>query len=752
MRFPDSFIAAGYAYADLDRFVPAPFFRKVFAAQKTEQAEIVITSTGFYRLFVNGRDVTKGVLAPYISSPDDLIYYDRYDVSEDVVEGENVVAVLLGNGFQNNPGGAIWDFDKAPWRGAPSFAMRLSLTAADGSTTELESDETFRVCDSPIRFDDYRCGEVYDARLEKEGFLCAGFDDGALGHAMRVASPRGEKRLCTAEPVRVYKELKPVSISRQGEGWRYDFGENGAGICRLNIDAEQGQKITLRYGEWLKDGELCLDNIRFPQMSALQKDFVQKSEYICKAGRQTHVPSFIYNGFRYVLVEGITEEQATEELLTCLCTSSLTERAGAFDCSDEVVNKIQEATLRSDVSNFHFFPTDCPQREKNGWTADASLSAEQLLLNFRPEKSYKEWMRSIYKALNDRGQLPGIVPTGGWGYHWGNGPAWDNVLVNLPYYTYVYRGDREMLEELATPLMRYLNYLFTRLDERGLMEIGLGDWCQPGVGAADYDAPLVVTDTILTYDIAVKAAFIYDVLGQEPQRRFALALAQRVKAAFREHLLDRECGAVQGCTQTGQAMAIYYGLLTGEEKEKAVKLLLSLIDEAGGHFNTGVLGSRVIYRVLAENGEVDLAYRMIVRPDYPSYGNWIRRGATTLWETFQPEGGPVDSLNHHFWGDVSAWFYTYLAGIRINPTGRDVARVEVKPLFPNGLDSVRAHHDTPNGRIAVRWERTGEHQLQLHIEAAQALHGCIRLPDGWRFTDGAEEKPLASGSFPVRCA
>lgn len=752
MRFPDSFIAAGSAYADLDRFVPAPFFRKAFAAEKTAQAEIVITATGFYRLFVNGRDVTKGVLAPYISSPDDLIYYDRYDVSGDLVEGENVVAVLLGNGFQNDPGGAIWDFEKAPWRGAPSFAMRLSLTAADGSTTELESDESFRVCDSPILFDDYRCGEVYDARLEKEGYLCAGFDDGALGHAMRVASPRGEKRLCTAEPVRVYKELKPVSVSRQGEGWRYDFGENGAGICRLDIDAAPGQRITLRYGEWLKDGELCLDNIRFPQQSELQKDFVQKSVYICRAGRQTHVPSFIFNGFRYVLVEGITEEQATDALLTCLRTSSLTEQAGAFACSDEVINQIQAATLRSDASNFHFFPTDCPQREKNGWTADASLSAEQLLLNFRPERSYKEWMRSIFKALNDKGQLPGIVPTGGWGYHWGNGPAWDNVLVNLPYYTYLYRGDREMLEELSTPLMRYLNYLFTRLDERGLMEIGLGDWCQPGVGAADYDAPLVVTDTTLTYDIAVKAAFIYDVLGQEPQRQFALALAQRVKVAFREHLLDLESGEVQGNTQTGQAMAIYYGLLTEEEKRKAFALLLRLIDDADGHFNTGVLGGKVIYRVLAENGEVDLAYHMIVRPDYPSYGNWIRRGATTLWEDFQPEGGPVHSLNHHFWGDVSAWFYLYLAGIRVNPTGRDVSHVDIRPLFPRGLDSVTAHHDAPNGRIAVRWERTGEHQLLLHIEAAEALHGVIRLPDGWRFADGAEEKPLASGSFPVQRA
>ena len=752
MRLPDCFIAAGSAYADLDRFVPAPFFRKQFTADQPRQAEIVITATGFYRLFLNGKDITKGVLAPYISNPDDLIYYDRYDVSDSIAEGENVIAVLLGNGFQNNPGGAIWDFDRAPFRGAPSFAMRLSVTAADGGVTELESDESFRVCESPIRFDDYRCGEYYDARLEQEGLLRAGFDDGALANAVRVPAPRGEKRLCMADPVVVCKELKPVSVSRQGEGWLYDFGENGAGICRLTVCGQEGQSITLRYGEWLRDGALCLDNIRFAQSSDLQKDWVQKSVYICKAGWQTHVPSFIYNGFRYVLVEGVTEAQATAELLTCLSTSSLTGRAGDFTCSDETINAIQQATLRSDASNFHFFPTDCPQREKNGWTADASLSAEQLLLNFRPERSYKEWMRSIFKALNDKGQLPGIVPTGGWGYHWGNGPAWDNVLINLPYYTYLYRGDREMLEELATPLMRYLNYLFSCLDERGLIAIGLGDWCQPGVGAGDYDAPLVVTDTILTYDIAMKAAFVYEELGQEPQRQFALALAERVKAAFRAHLLDGETGAVQGNTQTGQAMAIAYGLLTDAEKDKAFKLLLRLIDERDGHFNTGVLGGRVIYRVLAENGQIDLAYHMIVRPDYPSYGNWIRRGATTLWEDFQPEGGPVNSLNHHFWGDVSAWFYIYLAGIRFNPTRRDIAHVDIQPLFPRALDSVAAHHDTPNGRIAVRWERTDTTHILLHVDAAAPLHGCIRLPEGWHFADNSAEKPLASGDFALRNA
>lgn len=748
MVFPDSFIAAGYEYADLDHFVAAPLFRKSFVAPQNSKAELVIGAAGFYKIFVNGRDITKGELAPYISNPDDLVYYDRYDVSDSIIEGENIIAVLLGNGFQNNPGGAIWDFDKAPWRGAPKFALRLSLYAEDGSVAQLESDESFKVCDSPILFDDYRCGEYYDARLEIPDFHSADFDDSGLKNAIRVKSPRGEKRLCTADPVRIYEELKPIAVSRQQNGWLYDFGENNTGVCRLSVNGAEGQKITLYYAEWLKNGEFNRDNIRFgDSQTEPQREAVQKSEYICKSGKQSHIPSFSYNGFRYVLVKGITDEQATEDLLTYLKMSSLHENAGHFTCSCEIVNKIQEITLRSDISNFVYFPTDCPQREKNGWTADASLSSEQLLFNFHPEKSYKEWMRSMYKALNDKGQLPGIVPTGGWGYHWGNGPAWDNVIINLPYYTYIYRGDREMLEELSIPLMRYLNYLFSRIDDKGLIAIGLGDWCQPSRPCDGYDTPLVVTDTILTYDIAQKAVFVFDVLGEEPQKQFAMALAERVKKAFRVNLLDKDSGAVYGNTQTGQAMAIFYGLLTDEEKPKAFELLLQYIDDAHGHFNTGVLGGRVIYRVLAENGKCDLAYDMITRPDYPSYGNWVKRGATTLWECFDPSDDSVASLNHHFWGDVSAWFYTYLAGIKINPTGRDVTNVDIAPLFPQKLDSVSAYHDTAAGRISVCWERTSEQSISLKIVAAQKIHGKIASPPGYVFRDERTEKELATGEY-----
>ena len=284
MDFPVNFIAAGYDYTDLEHFVPAPFFRKKFTANKTAKAEIVIGAAGFYKLFLNGRDITKGELAPYISNPDHIVYYDSYDVTELVAEGENVVAVLLGNGFQNNPGGYVWGFDKAPWRGAPKFAMKLALTAEDETVTEIDSDESFKFCESPILFDDFRCGEYYDARLENPDFHSADFDDTELKNAIKVKAPRGEQRLCNADPVRVYGEIKPVSVTRHLNGWLYDFGENNSGVCRLSVDGKAGQKITLYYGEWLKDGVFTRENIVFSHMGAERNECIQKCVYTCKEG------------------------------------------------------------------------------------------------------------------------------------------------------------------------------------------------------------------------------------------------------------------------------------------------------------------------------------------------------------------------------------------------------------------------------------------------------------------------------------
>ena len=746
MDFPLNFIKAGDKFTTVEEHVPAPYFRRNFTADReAASAELIITGLGYYELYVNGKKITKGPLAPYRSNIDDYIYYDSYNIASELSAGKNVIGIMLGNGIRNAPGAYIWDFEKARFRGAPITAFSLTVKYKDGSGETVVSDTETLTAPSPVIFDDLHFGEYYDARLEIPGWNMPDFDDSGWSRAVPAEPPRGEARLCGADPITVRSVIKPVSVTKYtDDSYIYDFGVNTAGLCRLRINGTEGQEVLMRYFETFVDGEPYFRNNRFDSDDRFQED-----EYYCSGkGTEEYTPHFTYHGFRYVLVSGITAEQATSELLTYLEMGSDIKKTGDFRCSDGTVNKIQEATVRSDTSNFFYFPTDCPQREKNGWTADASLSAEQVLLNLSPEKSYKEWMRNIYKALNDRGQLPGIIPTGGWGYHWGNGPAWDNVIVYIPYYTYKYCGDRQMLEELAVPLMRYLNYLFTRLDDKGLIAIGLGDWCQVGLIEDQFKTPLVVTDTILTCDIAEKAAFIYGELGMEAQKRFALSLAERTRDAFRGNLIDKASLTVEGGTQTGQAMALFYGMFTEEEKARALDVLVKYIHDADDHFDTGVLGGKVIYRVLAENGYVDLAYKMITRPDYPSYGNWIARGATTLWEAFHPENGRILSLNHHFWGDVSAWFYIYLAGMKINPTCRDTTEVDIKPCFAEALSEVSAYHDMPDGKISVSWNRNGG-KITLAIKAAEKLHGKIGLPAGYAFEDGNTEKELKSGNYTV---
>ena len=373
MDFPRSFLYAGPQYTTRAQDVPAPLFRRKFIAPAGAQAELVITGLGFYEVWLNGAHLTKGFLAPYISAADDLIYYDRYDLTEHLLEGENVLAIELGNGFFNDPAGYVWDFDRAPWIGAPRTAFRLTLKK-DGEETRIESDEQVLTHPSPILMDDYRWGEIYDARKELPGWTLPGwtlpgFDDRLWAHAMPCEAPSGEARLCEAEPLAVREILKPVSIEKQDEGYLYDFGVDTTGICRVRICGHAGQKIALYHGEKLKGGKFDMDNIKFEHRYG-PDDRVQRDVLILKEGENDYTPTFTYHGFRYVLVKGLEETQATEELLTMLVISSALPEVGGFDCSDEMANTLQKLTRNSDLSNFIYFPTDCPQREKNGGEID----------------------------------------------------------------------------------------------------------------------------------------------------------------------------------------------------------------------------------------------------------------------------------------------------------------------------------------------------------------------------------------------
>ena len=744
--FSDKFICGSTAYSTLEKAVAAPYLRKSFLINsQPEHAEIRICGLGFYELYINGTRITKGALAPYITAPDQIIYYDDYDVTPYLHQGENVIGILLGNGTQNAFGAFVWDFDKSLWRSSPKVAMMFSAKLSCGDELVIESDTSFKTASSPIICDDLRLGEQYDARLKIEGWNLPGFDDSNWENALPAEIPRGEKRLCGADPIVVTDELRPVSITKEGEGYRYDFGVNSAGLCRLSINGTAGQKIELYHGEVVVDDCLYTRNLVFRDGDVTQHDI-----YVCDgSGNEAYIPHFTYHGFRYVLVKGITEQQATPELLTYLVMNSDLKERGGFSCSDETANKLQEITRRSDLANFYYFPTDCPQREKNGWTADAALSAEHMLLNLSPEKSYREWMRLICATQNKEGQLPGIIPTGGWGFHWGNGPAWDCVIVEIPYYTYIYRKDKEILKLSATSIMRYLHYITTKIRADGLVCFGLGDWCPPDRQENLYLSPLEFTDSVLTMEIARKAAFIFRVLKMAPQQHFAEEIQVQMRVAVRKHLIDLGTMTAAGNCQTSQAMALYYHIFEDAERHSAFAHLLDIIEKDGRFMQTGVLGARVMFHVLSEFGRSDLAFEMITRPEHPSYGNLVKRSATSLWEAFHPEGGRILSQNHHFWGDISSWFIRCLAGIQFNPHHDNHNEVNIRPSFIPQLTSASGFHDCPSGRITSEWKRENE-RIILKLQIPEKMAGFIYLENGYYFVETDRSlAPATSGEYLI---
>lgn len=744
MDLKQHFIKATEEYNSFEKNVPAYYFRRSFNVQEPKKVKITVAVCGIYELYFNGKNITKGFLSPYISNPNHYIYYDEYSLS--LEKGENVIGVWLGNGFQNNPGGHIWEFEKASYRSAPMFA--LSVTEESNGNILLLSDESFKTSSSPILTDDYRFGEYYDANLEINGWNEKGFDDSAWGSVLCTACPDGELRLADIEPIVEECELKPVCIMKRKDCYIYDFGVCNAGVCRLKINGEKGQKVVLRYADSLLDnGDINLAQVWFEREHwERDKQIVHKDTYVLKGnGEETYQSHFTYHGFRYVKIEGITEQQATEDLLTYVVLHTKLETMGNLNCSDPIFCKLQEIARRSIVSNFHHFPTDCPQREKNGWTADAALSSVAVLLNFNPERNYREWMRNICKAQNNEGALPGIVPTAGWGFDWGNGPAWDCVLAYLPYYTYIYRGKTDMIKESATSFVSYLKYLRTRTDKNGLLSIGLGDWCSVNRPAETPKAPLIVTDSVIAMDIAYKMAEMFKAVNMEQEYEYAYSEAGKYKKAIRDNLIDYKNMCVFGECQTTQAMGLYYNVFNESEKELAFKKLLEITHNAGDIMDFGVLGARIFFRVLSEFGESDLAYKMATRTDIHSYGLMIKQGATALWETIDRSTG---SVNHHFWCDIVAWFMECVVGIKLNPNKNNLNEVLIKPAFVKALDFAEAYHKAPAGKISVLWERDGNN-ITVKTEIPLNVTAKLVLPKGYAFKNGATEKLITTGEYTV---
>lgn len=508
--FSKNFICATDKYSTREEFKNAPYFRRVFKIDEFNNAEIFICGLGLYQLYINGVNITKGFLAPYINNPDDILYYDKYEVAKYLKEGENCIAVLLGNGFLNSVGGTVWKFDEANFRSSPKFA--LSFIVDD--CVLFNADSKFKTSPSPIIFDDLRIGEHYDANLEQENWNQIGFDDTLWSKVKKAKAPKGKTILCDVEPITLQQEIRPISITPIEGGFLYDFGVNTSGVCRLTINGDRGQKIVLQHGEVLLENKsLYLKNLvcDVDESTNWQRDvFYPKGNCV-----EIYQPTFTYHGFRYVFIQGVYPEQATEDLLTFLVYNSDLGDKSVLLCDNEVVNSLQKITLNSDLSNFYYFPTDCPQREKNGWMADVAISAEQMLYNFDCVKSLREWLRNVRYAQQTDGALPGIVPTSGWGFEWGNGPAWDIALVEVVLLLYKFSDNIEILNENKNAIKKYIEYLCAKIDKKGLVCFGLPDWCECGLKyEGETFTPLEITDTLVSIDICNKAYTILSILNK----------------------------------------------------------------------------------------------------------------------------------------------------------------------------------------------------------------------------------------------
>ncbi len=744
MIYSNRFVSECNEYSTYEKNIPAPIFRKSFQLDKpADSAELLICGLGFYDLFLNGRKITKGYLAPYISNTDHYIYYDKYDIAPYLNIGENVIGVMLGDGHLVGKT-LTWNFKDNQTNAAPMLALSTEIRCQE-ETIHFEADE-FVCKKGPIIFNDLRSGVFYDARLEDSGWNDIGFVEKDWHKPVEaINKPRGKARICKAEPIKVYREIKPIGINKgelvpykasrqvaafheslqtfesavphQG-GYIYDFGENNSGIYRLKIKGRKGQKIDIQCGEQLVDENLCYNNINF-----YPDGFCQRDIYWLKGDEEEiFEPMFTFHGYRYLYICGITEQQATEDLLTYLVMSSDLEERGTFECSNARVNSLYQMGRRSDVSNFFYFPMDCPHREKNGWTADASLSAEHMIMTMGVEHSWREWLHNIRAAQREDGQLPGIIPTDHWGYDEGlNGPAWDCVLFNLPYMAYKYRGNTEIIKENAGAMLRYLELMAQKRDAEGIIAYGLGDWVPVGKPCDQYDADLGFTSSVMVFDMCQKAEMMFSAIGYELHKDFACKLKKEILQAIRDKYIDFVNFTVKDKSQTSQAMAIFYGIFEEHEKQAGFQALLSILRKDHYDFTCGCLGVRVLFHVLADFGEVSLAYELITRKTFPSYGYWLDKGETTFLETFSKYDKYYgSSKNHHFQGDIVNWFMRVIGGLNVQNSNF----VKISPCFIDEIDWCRVSHSLPNGKMEIYWQRDQD-KIILEINVDDGIEYTI---------------------------
>ncbi len=700
---------------------PVGILRRSFQVDKpAKSVRLYATALGAYEFHVNGKPVGDQILAPGWMDFRQHVAYQVYDITNDVRAGKNAIAALLAPGWYTTPlmwFGQGYNYGDTP----PALKAQLRIEHTDGSVEWVVSDESWKVDVSPILRAEIYDGETYDARRVQPGWDAAGFDDSHWEAAQQIHPLEPEIVSQYFQPIRQEKILTAKAITNPKPGiFIFDFGQNLSGVARLRVQGPRGTDIRLRFAEVLNsDGTVYVDNLRT----------AKATDHYITAGKgiEEYQPSFTFHGFRYVEVTGFPGKPTIDAV-----------KAAAFHTDapftmhlhtgSAMVNQLWSNILWGQRSNFVGVPTDCPQRdERLGWTADAQVFWRAASYNMDLTAFSRKFGADLL-GTQAGSDMYGIFAPGAISPHPGFGAGWSDAGVVIPWTSWNQTGDKSIIEENWSGMEKYLAAI-ERANPDYLWKknygIPFGDWLSPE-GPTPED---IIATAYWAYDVTIMKQMAHALSKTDEEKKYD-ELFEKIKDSFNKAYVGSD-GFVGGVppppvfasgtatklsdkpvdTQTGYVLALKMNLLPDAVRGAAAQKLVDKIAANHWHLATGFLGTPYLLEVLADTGHTDVAYRLLLSTEYPSWGYLVGHGATTMWERWngdQMRGDPsMNSYNHYAYGAVADWIYRYAAGIDTTAADPGFHTIFLHPNFDSRLGSLELAYESNYGTIRSAWTATG---------------------------------------------
>lgn len=708
-------------YPDSAITYPAPFFRKEFTVgKKIKQAIVYVSGLGFYELFLNGKRIGDQVLAPAVTNYDkrrlkNLLYpyddqstqrvlYNTFDVTENITQKSIAIGIQLGNGWYNQRDRRV---EGDMWYDVPRLIFQLEITYADGSSKIIASDNSWKTASGPLLKDGIFSGEIYDARLELGEWNKVGYADAKWKQAVLVSPPTGGLHPQTAPFDKITRTLMPSFDGKTKDTvYAYHLDETVSGWASVSVKGKAGSRLKLRY------------------ISEEGQDYDQFDSYILKGGGlETWEPKFTWHAFRRVEVISDDVDLDKNSLKIKVVHTDVPSN-GNFECSNPFLNKINEAYIKTQNANFHgSVSSDCPHRERLGYTGDGQVIVESSIYSYDMRQFYSKWLDDMEDARNRQtGFVTHTAPFGGGG----GGPAWGSAYVIMPWAYFTYYGDSTILARHYAGMKHWVDYLETRTDKAGLVTREepngwcLGDWCTP----AKVEIPEPFVNTAYFYYVTNIVSKVARVLGKnEDHVRFA-NLAEGIKVNFNKAYYNAAEKRYWEGRQGANVFALAFGLVPEEDYNLVFNSLLDQLKGLNYHFDTGILGTPLLLKVLSQNDRDDIAYRIMNQKDFPGFGYLLDDKNSTLWETWNGKG----SRCHPMFGSVVEWFYSSIGGIKADPESAGMKHFIVEPKLAGDLSFCKSSYNSSFGKIRSEWERTTDGKLRILIEVPENTSATYILP------------------------